>query len=429
MRWLVLAAAGVLLATADPGWKTPQPECHTYENCSPPDCRCASTMNPIEDNGETPYLPQFVVLSFDDAVKVDNIDFYQSLLDKYKMPNGCPITTTFFITHMYNDYAITNELYRQGCEIAAHSVSHKPDVENYWRPMGYDGWLKEINDTKQMIHKYGKIPLEAIKGWRAPFLESGGDDMFQALQDCGFTYDCSISTYRYSNWYQIAGEHEVRHALFPYTMDFESDLQCSVGTCPAQTYPGFWVTPMTDLNDPRSWTMMEDPAVRAPCNMLGSCVGGNETDTEWDCPQKKCKDNMVTWLKNSFHNHYDNNRAPFGLYTHYAWLQNDDISNTKRKEAYTEFLDYIQTIDDVWIVSLETVIEWMKDPQYHEDMVNDDWEPAHCDIVLPITNCPDPITCVYENPPIDAALDKVVMKICTRPCPENYPWIDNIDGN
>merc|ERR1712179_511863 len=432
LRWLILACC-VLLASAavtsrktkwDP-WMTPQPNCTKEASCYPPDCMCASTRNPLDD--DEVYIPQFVILSFDDAVKVDNYDFYDNLIDSYINPNGCPITMTYFITHMYNDYSLTNELHRRGSEIAAHSVSHKPDVQNYWKPMDYDTWFKEINDAKSMINKYGKIPLDDIKGWRAPFLETGGDIMYKAMHDAGFTYDCSISTYRYSNWYTIEGEDKPRGALFPYTMDYESDLKCSVGKCPKETYPGFWVTPMTDLDDPRSWTNETyTPEVKVPCNMLGSCIQGNETDTEWDCIDDECKDNMVQWLKDSFAEHYDKNKAPFGLYTHYAWLQNDDIQKTRRKEAYMEFLEYLQGIEDVWIVSLSTLVEWMKDPQYQEDMIIGGWEPASCNNDLPDTNCQDPIVCSYENPPFGGS--RVEMTICTRPCPDTYPWLDNVDG-
>ncbi|CAL4068397.1 unnamed protein product, partial [Meganyctiphanes norvegica] len=432
LRVLVLVAACALLASAavtsrktrdDP--TTPQPDCDPT-TCGAyagnPECACASTLTPLDDDAE--YVPQLVVLSFDDAVNAENYVFYQELIDTYKNPNGFNIAMTYFITHKYNDYSLMYKLWSQKNEIAAHSVSHVPDIPGYWRPAGNDTWFSEIYDTKKMIEKYGRIPEGEVKGWRAPFLETGGDVMFQALQDAGFEYDCSISTFRYSNWYQNAGETAPRGALYPYTMDYKSDLECSVGRCPEKTYPGFWVMPMTDLNDPRP------PTVRAPCNMLGSCLGGNETSPDyWTCKDDECKDNLVRWLKDSFHNHYDTNRAPFGLYAHYSWFLLDTISEegSRNRDAYKEFLDYITTsVDDVWIVSLSTVLEYMKDPQYKEDM--EDWmEPYNPPIIPPTSDCPDPTSCFFEDSPFDG--NGVYMTICTRPCPQYYPWINNIDGN
>merc|ERR1712180_75412 len=412
---------------------TPQPDCDP-DSCGvyagTPDCTCAAVENPLLDEAEL--LPQLVVLTFDDAITDFNYDFYiDDLVNRYKNPNECPIQMTFFVNHKYNDYARMNTLHRLGQEIAAHSVSNVPDVEGYWRVANYSTWFSEINDVKQMIMTYGKIPEEDIKGWRAPFLEVGGDIMYQALVDAGFQYDSSISTFVYSNWYPEDGTPE--GALFPHTLDYPSNLECSVGTCPSGVYPGFWVTPMIDLNDPRpmiapteSPNDVEAPHLRAPCNMLDSCVEYNATtEGSWDCSEDYCKDNIVQWLKDSFNNHYNNNRAPFGLYSYYAWFRIDETIESRHKEAYLEFLDWLVEKDDVYFTTLSTVIEYMKDPQYAEDM--EFWDPVKCTPPQD-TNCPDPITCTYEHDlPFDA--ERVRMSICTRPCPAVYPWLGDVNGD
>ena len=41
------------------------------------------------------------------------------------------------------------------------------------------------------------INLYNVPGFRAPFLQLGGDEMFTALQDDGFKYDCSWASRDY----------------------------------------------------------------------------------------------------------------------------------------------------------------------------------------------------------------------------------------
>ena len=89
--------------------------------CSNATCRCSTTDPPMEIAVDD--LPQFVLLSFDDAVTVSNKDFYLDLSSKYKNPNGCPIQMTFFVSHENTDYTYVNELHRQNHEIATRSVS------------------------------------------------------------------------------------------------------------------------------------------------------------------------------------------------------------------------------------------------------------------------------------------------------------------
>ncbi|CAL4062707.1 unnamed protein product, partial [Meganyctiphanes norvegica] len=124
-------------------------------------CTCASADTPLDDDIE--YIPQLVVLSFDEAVQEDNYNFYRELQTTYSNPNGFPISMTFFVTHKYNDYSLTYQLWRWGNEIAAHSVSSTPDIDNYWKPANNETWFNEMYDLKQMLMKYGKIPEEDIK--------------------------------------------------------------------------------------------------------------------------------------------------------------------------------------------------------------------------------------------------------------------------
>ncbi|CAN8005983.1 unnamed protein product [Ixodes pacificus] len=93
-------------------------ECNT-NNCKLPNCMCESTKPPVKD------MPQFVMLTFDDAVTETNMKFYRELLENPKRKNkanGCRIAATFFASGEYLDYPSVNELYRMGNEIALHSI-------------------------------------------------------------------------------------------------------------------------------------------------------------------------------------------------------------------------------------------------------------------------------------------------------------------
>lgn len=48
---------------------------------------------------------------------------YMDLLSGRTNPNGAEISVTFFISHEYNDYNLTHEIYRQGKYLNIESFS------------------------------------------------------------------------------------------------------------------------------------------------------------------------------------------------------------------------------------------------------------------------------------------------------------------
>ena len=70
-------------------------------------------------------IPQFVLLTFDDAVNSLNQQFYKDLFsDNRRNPNQCPIKSTFYVSHEWTDYSQVQDLYADGHEIASHTVTH-----------------------------------------------------------------------------------------------------------------------------------------------------------------------------------------------------------------------------------------------------------------------------------------------------------------
>lgn len=292
------------------------------------------------------------------------------------------------------------------------SVSATPDIHGYWDKANYTVWLSELSDAKKMIDRYGYVDESLITGVRAPFMQIGGDDMFKALNDSHFEYDSSWTALHYTNWY---GDSPLG-ALYPYTLDFTSPQigkDCPVGTCPAEHYPGIWVTPVLDLNDTRG----------EPCNMIDACQSNNN---ETECPEQYCEDNVFEFLKENFDYNYNSNRAPFGLHTNPSWFSIDEISHSHaHTNGYKRFLEYASSLDDVWIVSHNRMLEWMKNPVPAPNVYT---LPAfQCPKYDPDSNCPSHLRCEYTEG-LPGELERVVMKICRRPCPDNYPWIGNVEG-
>ena len=45
---------------------------------------------------------------------------------------------------------------------------------------------------KKTLEVFGQVAWKDVKGFRAPYLQSGGDTMFEAMAKCGLNYDTSL---------------------------------------------------------------------------------------------------------------------------------------------------------------------------------------------------------------------------------------------
>lgn len=75
---------------------------------------------------------------------------------------------------------------------------------------------------------------------------------------------------------------------------------------------------------------------------------------------------VQSWYRNTFTAHYENNRQPFGLYQHPIHLAvgypgvEDPL---EERTMINEFLDWAQQQQNVWIVTNQQLIAWMRDPK------------------------------------------------------------------
>ena len=133
--------------------------------CKLPDCNCGSSAIP---GGLKPkQVPQIVMITFDDAINDLNWEIYEEIFNNGKKnPNGCPPLGTFYVSHEWTDYGQVQTLYSRGHEMASHGVTH-----SFGEKFSKGQWMKEMQGQREILHLYGGVKLEDIRGMRAPFLQ------------------------------------------------------------------------------------------------------------------------------------------------------------------------------------------------------------------------------------------------------------------
>jgi len=426
-------------ASGDSGECEDAPSCPS--TCLPPDCQCSGTDSGIP----VAKRPQIVYLTFDDGLTGQASDqFYTPIFNgSITNPNGCNIGATHYITHSYTDYSLVNHYWHMGHEIAVHSITHRNNL-TYWREMDIAGWEDEMVGVRKMVAQFAAIDPCVMTGMRAPFLQGGGDVMFDMLKSNSFTYDSSWPTRSF-------GYLNAMNGLFPYTLDYATAQDCEIEPCPTCSHDGIWIQPMIDLED--EWVGADPfyPDNGMPCSMLDACVFISDMTKEhvYNMLMKNFK-RVYSGGENDFGDSVEGNRAPWGLYMHAAWF----FGQPWHFEGYKMFLDEISSYDDVWIVPVQNGIEYMKNPLTQEELLSlgkDDSSPFGCNAIenkLPPYDgfrCGNAKSCRFD---VDIVEDNVhmerYMKICTHkampdgsdggqqncPDPNRYPWLgDHCGGN
>lgn len=78
------------------------------------------------------------------------------------------------------------------------------------------------------MHLYGGVDWHDIRGMRAPFLQTGGDTMFEMLKEANFSYDSSMPVY------------DIDPPYWPYTLDHSINHECMIEPCPSHSIPGLY---------------------------------------------------------------------------------------------------------------------------------------------------------------------------------------------
>ena len=337
-----------------------------------------------------------VTITFDDAINNNNIDLYAEIFNQQrKNPNGCDIKGTFYVSHQYTNYSAVGNMHRLGHEIASHSITHNNN-ETFWSKASIDEWAREMAGSRLIIEKFANITDNSIVGLRAPFLRVGGNYQFTMMEEQGFLYDSSITAPLQNP------------PLWPYTMYFKMPHRChgNLQSCPTRSH-AVWEMVMNELDRREDPTIDED---LPGCAMLDSCSN------------ILTGDQFYNFLTHNFYRHFDQNRAPLGLFTHSSWLKN----NPEFLDAFLYWMDEVlENHPEVYFVTMTQVILWIQNPVSVEAAQNfAPWQ-EKCS-PGPREDCLVPNTCKLSTDELPG--DQIIMHTCVR-CPNKYPWLTDPTGD
>ncbi|EFA03578.2 chitin deacetylase 7 precursor [Tribolium castaneum] len=335
------------------------------------DCRCSSTTNPI-NNVEDP-APQLIAITVSESIVTTLYHNYlEHLLFGRTNPDGYPIGATFYVNHEYTDYELVQKLYLRGYEIGVHSIT-KNSSQEYWRHASFNDLIEEFGGQRQIISHFANIPAEDIRGGRTPQLQFEGDLTINAYKQVGLRYDNSWPT-------------SSNKLILPYTLDYLSTQECLVTiNCPKESHEHFWIAPITNIRGVNN----------VECNSLVTCLVQGTAEE------------IADWLINEVDRVTAQNRAPLVLRLDSYWFEFTDNS----LEGFTLFLNEMSKRSDVFFVSVQDIIDWIKNPVSVTKYVT----PIH----KRSAEC-TPVNCALRF--LDGS--ERYMNSCVR-CPRTYPWKGN----
>lgn len=284
--------------------------------CKLPKCYCSGTI--IPGNLTKANVPQIIMITFQGAVTEKLMAEYDILFNGKKNPNNCPYSSTIFVQDEYTNYPVVQQLFLKKQEIAVFG-----GVDSKKTPISLKEWQTQIESQKKNLNQKAGVPLADLNGYRlfgnwAP----GGDVQYQALQNANLVYDSSLRCANVGFW--------------PYTFDYFTTQGCPVPECPTGSHPGFWEVPITYFYDSSG----------VPCAFMDGCRNvKNEVDA-------------FNLLLKNFYKHYRSNRSPFPMYFHETWFERYNYT----LPAVLKFMDVISNMQDVYVVSMNQTIQWVKQP-------------------------------------------------------------------
>ncbi|MCW8850721.1 MAG: polysaccharide deacetylase family protein [Melioribacteraceae bacterium] len=316
------------------------------DSCSLPECLEASASSPNALSVEE--TPQFIIVTFDDAINSFTESFVNKALSGLKNKNGDIVKRTYFVNELNTQVDIIRNLYLEGHEIANHTSTHQTDLET-----SVEEWRNEIKTLNRFLVNQVGIPSDQIAGFRAPYLKTG-ENMFEVLKEMNFLYDSSIPEL-------VLNPPLVSSALdsyvWPHTFDNGTQLACLANDCPDDPIPGLWEIPMLNWvgEDNFKYDVM-DPAVIS-------------------------SEQFSDLLEFTFDKRYNGNRVPVGIYLHAGQMWDEERQNVLRS-----FIEDKLALPGVWTITMRGLIEWMRNPVPVDELP--DWFAAGCDRGLCRTEFP-----------------------------------------
>ncbi len=363
--------------------------------------RCASTAIPGNLTAAT--TPQFLVIGFDDCITPESEGLVRSVLTPtLKNPDGRPVPSTYFLSlegcpgdGSNTDPNLVKQRYNAGDEIAVHTRTHTTGTST-----SLATWITEMNYVRTYLRNLG-LGADAGVGFRAPFLQTNAA-MYTALDSLNFLYDSSI--YESPFWSPISTS--TQSFIWPFTYDTWNNAQAAQNCagwstdnpCPSKPVKGLWQMPLyyyvkgTQSNATYYGVFdIGDPATSG----YSQVITGNV-------------------LKNIYQDHFNariaGNRAPMTLYFH-AY----NFGNTTRAANYRDWMASVLSRGDVWAVTQQGLIEWMRAPVPNSQMKQ--WYASYC----LRHKCAPGTTTAAEDDVRLAAADVATPSLHTYPSPSRGP--------
>ncbi|KAL4431616.1 hypothetical protein ABPG77_001458 [Micractinium sp. CCAP 211/92] len=339
--------------------------------CKTPSCLCASNSPP---GGLTPQqIPQFILISHDNALDMRPYEHMLKVLGQKKQRNGCTVPVTWFAMRYHSDCAAGRQALARGDEVAMQAnrffptdpfnvTDDNPNYDSRVPPLtGKPSVEREITMSREWWNKQCGLPLYDMIGFRAQGYYNN-PPIRDALSKNGWLYDSTLIEL-YANW--SATSPSADQILWPYTMDAGIPQDCQfmgvdVGKCnPGEKHPGLWEVPLYQLQD-------------------GDTLYGvsNYGDTELGLPAIP---DLFELLKGQLDGRIAGGRGPFQISTFYEWLsvkpdkaacateEDPFCFNVVREvsengKALARFIDYAVTKPEVRFVTYSDLIRWMQNP-------------------------------------------------------------------
>lgn len=342
--------------------------------CTAPTCQCATNTPP--GNLTADQIPQFVLISHDNALDSLPYELLMGVLGNKSQANGCNVSVTWFAMFYHSDCIAGIKALARGDEVAMQTNRFNPTdpftatdpAEKYDSrdpKTGEPSVAIEITMSRKHWNEYCKIPLREMVGFRAPNYYNN-PPIRKALSENGYLYDATLIERWYTNNPTSPSEDKM---LWPYTMDAGIPQECNfmgddVGSCKAgENYSGLWEVPLYQAQEGDT--------------MYG--VSGYGITTAG----LPAIDDMEQFLKDQLDSRLANGRSPMQISLFYEWLAEKepidpacDNAGCERAPnanaaALSKFLDYALKKPEVRFVRYSDLIRWMQDPVPLDKF--DDW--------------------------------------------------------